>query len=76
MLHYYGSYIRNKDNAGLLTTFKYKQFFATPKKQAKTEKKRKFRYHTVKGRSLVPDLVTCYSRDAQREWMKLSLEVT
>ena len=25
----------------------------------------------VKRRSLVPDLVTCYSRDAQREWMKL-----
>ena len=31
---------------------------------------------TVKGRSLVLDLVTCYSRDAQREWMKLSSEVT
>ena len=25
----------------------------------------------VKRRSLVPDLVTSYSRDAQREWMKL-----
>ena len=30
----------------------------------------------VKRRSLVPDLATCYSRDAQRKWMKLSSKVT
>ena len=30
----------------------------------------------VKERPLVSDLVTCYSKDAQREWMKLSSEVT
>ena len=24
----------------------------------------------VKGRSLVPDSVTCYSKDAQRDWIE------
>ena len=27
-------------------------------------------YYIVKGRLLVPDLVTCYSRDAQCDWIK------
>ena len=30
-----------------------------------------FGLYVVKGRSLVLDLVTCYFRDAQREWIKL-----
>lgn len=38
-LHYRGSYIRNKDDAKSLTTWKYRQFFATPIKNKKTEKK-------------------------------------
>ena len=37
-LHYRGSYVRNKDDAGLLTMCKYRQFFAISKKQAKIEK--------------------------------------
>ena len=44
-LHYYDSYVKNKDNTRPLTTYKYRQFFAIPKKQAKTEKKRKLRCH-------------------------------
>ena len=32
-------------------------------------------YAIVKKKLLVSDLVTCYSRDAQHEWMKLSSEI-
>lgn len=38
-LHYRCSYVRKKDNTRSLTTWKYRQFFGTLKKQAKTEKK-------------------------------------
>ena len=38
-LHYRDSYKRNKDDARPATMWKYRQFFATPKKQAKTKKK-------------------------------------
>ena len=30
-----------------------------------------FNHNNIKERSFVPNLVTCYSKDAQREWIKL-----
>ena len=41
-LYYHSSSIKNKDNARPLTIYKYKQFFATPKKQAITIKKENY----------------------------------
>ena len=35
-----------------------------------------FEYLCIKKRLLVPDLVMCYSKDAQHECIKLSSEVT
>ena len=43
-----------------------------PNKKSQSQITKRHDKDSVNVRSLVPDLVTYYSRDAQREWMKLS----
>ena len=38
----------------------------------KVDMANKYKVDECKGRSLISDLVTCYFKNAQREWMKLS----
>ena len=60
-LQYRGSYVGNKDDAKLPTTWKYGQFFATPKKQVKSGKKRKLQCYTYQPTlsNLLPLYFSC-----------------